>query len=195
MSGTLWAMSNKERIVYALIILAEFVMVLLFYSQSSRYRALLKQKPQHPAQETNARLYSFPGKALDQSREELVHFSAYNRNYYIIATISQDCHHCTDLKEEVESQLLVEPLKKNIKLMLIHRDDAQRSKTADDVGILKVTEDDWIQFGLTTPSIFVSDGKGHILYKQEGYNPGFISRSLKIINDHENKGTKSIDIK
>jgi hypothetical protein len=172
-------MSKTERAFYIFIILAEFVLVLLFYTRlnntmKNRQVELLNS----PKQEN--RMFSFYG--ITGTKEKyLVHFTPYSTDYYIFVSVSNECNHCKKLLESIQDYFVDKKIADNIKIILVSQEDPVQTGLCPVPGIrcLKLTFEDIFQFGDYTPSIFVTDGKGNILYKYKGYADGIFQEALK----------------
>jgi hypothetical protein len=189
-------MNKFERIFYFIIILAEFVLILLFYTRLNdcwkKQSIILKDIPRQ-----TQRLYSFPGKTAT-GEQQWVHFSAYSPHYYILVTVSPQCPHCNLMIEHLDTFFTDKTIADDIKVILATSDEWPKMdmKVCEhpDIRCLKIAYDDWVQLGIDTPSIFVTNGKGDILYNQKGYSPGLLDAILEKIAEHKNKSRKSKSI-
>lgn len=187
-------MSRLERILYFIVILAMFALVILFRFRLKEIRQQGESGLQKSAPHSQ-RLFSFEGES-PAGEKNFVHFTAYSPNYYIILNTSAGCPHCLSMLQDLQTYHPGNTLPENVFIFLITSDDFPDPLPPNDspIKVLKVSYDDWIQFGIETPSGRVANGKGDIIARWEGYSPEVPDTALQAIQQHMDANTQSTRI-
>ncbi len=177
-------MSKSERAFYIFIILAEFVLVLLFYTRLNNAMKN-RQVEMHNSPKQENRIFSFYS-ITGSGEKYLVHFTPYSSDSYIFVSVSNGCNHCKKLLESIQNFFADKKIADNIKVILVSQENLVQTGLCSVPGIrcLKLTLDDIFQFGEYTPSIFVTDGKGNILFMYKGYREGIFQEVMKKLSPH-----------
>lgn len=184
-------MSKFERVFYVFVILAMFALVILFQLRLRETRKQEKMNVQHSAIQEQ-RLFSFGGES-PTGEKDLVHFTAYSPNYYIILNTSTDCSHCLSMLQDLKAFNPENKLLENICIYLITTDEFPEQLPPGDSQIktLKLSFDDWYQFGMETPSGIIANGKGDVIAHWKGYSPTVLDRALQKIQQCVGANRKS----
>ena len=189
-------MSNKERLFYVFIIILQFVFVMVVVKHS----VFKKQQRFFTGNNLSgkcAALYSFNAESKDGKKTIL--FTAYNSDWYLFLAVSRGCGHCEKLLSFFNDSLKDFPFykEKDLKVFVISVDDFQDEYP--NLSFLKVNFDDFFQFGDVYPTIILTNGKGRILLRAEGFNDSkfFKENLIKAIYDayKKDKYKKSETIK
>jgi len=182
-------MSKTERIVYFLIITAEFIIILFLYSKSAGTKSQNRFKD---IGAVSQQVYSFYGcNANDEN--VLVHFTAYSDLSYIFVTFSSHCSHCNDFLDKFKEFFLNKEIDKTTQVIFLISYSEEALKVDKNSQCLKISHDDFVQFGFDTPAIYAVNGKGDILYRHGGYEKGIFKKVLESIYRDKRKNSKSIN--
>jgi hypothetical protein len=80
-----------------------------------------------------------------------------------------------------------------IQLIFLISDSEEAVEVDENFQCLKISRDDFIQFGLYTPTIFAVNGKGEILYRHRSYGKEIFKEVLETIYRDKRKTSKSIN--
>lgn len=187
-------MSKFERIFYVVVILAMLALVILFYLRSMDTRQLENKNARNSSLQ-GQRLFSFKGES-PTGEKTFIHFTAYSPKYYIILSSSAECPHCLSMIQDMQSFNPGHKLLENVFIYLITTDefpDPLPPKISQ-IKALKVSFNDWYQFGMETPSGKILNGKGDVIAHWNGYTPEVLDNALQAIQNHKNTNTKSIQV-
>lgn len=176
-------MSKKERIYYFGIIVAQFLLILLLYLNLVKCKKTIPMATDLEEYQSS-RLFSFSGKDKDGNVKP-VQFTAYSYHRYIIVTYSKDCPHCQPLIDDLGATLKRTEMDENIRILLVTTDtlDSVNSIWHPNFLALRVNFDDFVQFGMDTPSIMAANGKGDILFHRKGYVKGALNGLIENLKE------------
>lgn len=183
-------MSKFERVFYVVVILAMFALVILFQLRLKETRQQAEMNVQDPSQQ-GQRLFSFQGES-PTGEKAFVHFTAYSPNYYIILNTSANCPHCLSMLQDLQTFKPQNKLPENVSIYLITTDEFPELLPPPDspVKALKISFDDWYQFGMEPPSgrvapksIFFYDSNTIGVYDYGKSLVRLLSRDLEFIKE------------
>jgi len=181
-------LNRFEKIFFLSIILIEFGLVLILNHQLNQCK---KRSYIDRPIETVDRfkiLSTFEGKT-SENKKEWVHFTPYSMKFYLFGIVSQSCHNCNVFIENWNTFFKNNQTEAEIEPILITEEPLKDFKYEFITHCLEISMDDIIQFGYDRPSLFVTNGRGLILFSHAGYTNGLFEEAIRVI--HQNKNKKS----
>jgi len=133
-------------------------------------------------------LSTFEGKT-SENKKEWVHFTPYSMKFYLFGIVSQSCQNCNVFIENWNTFFKNNQTEAEIEPILITEEPLKDFKYEFITHCLEISMDDIIQFGYDRPSLFVTNGRGLILFSHAGYTNGLFEEAIRVI--HQNKNKKS----
>ncbi len=172
-------MKNGERIFYfvLLCILAAFTVFLLF--KMKQVKSMYNLVPK--GEVVNNRLFSFNG-TQNSGASRFFHFTAYSGEYYLFAVVSNECGHCPAFIENLQRDIDHHQLDKEIGVHFLSADDIDGTGKGEqwDNRFFKVNNEDIFQFGISKPSLVLTNGRGDVLFRGRGYKENMVPMILDI---------------
>jgi hypothetical protein len=184
-------MSKFERYFYFAIILVQFAFI-VFLGGKLKSRASDRVEGIANLGNVYSHLYSFVGTRPD-GEKELLGFNAYSCTHYIIVTLSGNCPGCRSVIDALKDFSLERTLDIDLSVIFLSLETDDRIEIPDSFRSLKISRDDWLQFGLETPSIYLVNGQGEILLRHTGYEDGIFETMLKKALEAGKRRSKSIN--
>ncbi len=174
-------MSKGERFLYSALILVLFGIIVFFYLQLQKCKEKQGEFPGLASSSKNTggnlHFFSFFGDTPGGKRE-LIHFTAYSSTQYLFFTYSTQCPLCKTALSQFIAATGANKTPGNLRVILLLTEKPGEDVIKSRITVLKISFDDWVQFGFNTPSLFYTNGKGEVISGRKGYSDDFISRVL-----------------
>ena len=182
-------MKKWERLFYLVAIVIEFSIILILSLLLKNIRERELNYPHNHYLSSQMQLMSFW--AIDLSGEkQLIHFTEYSTDYYLITFISNDCHNCIDFQKKFYEYIKKKHMDKNLRILMLSTDHLDFVQNND--YHLKISFEDSIQFGTETPALFVVNGKGNVLFMNTGYYESLFNDAFSAFEEAKIHKSKSI---
>lgn len=187
-------MKNIERVFYVVIILIQFFLIFYITKKASN---LKKQENEHLSEMIQdirgKNIFSFFGTNAEGGKIPII-FNAYSSQIYIFLNISEGCAHCDEFLFKLKEFLMDKIINEKIKFIVVSSSRIVKIDS-NQVMSLELSSEDCLQFGLDTPSVFATNGKGEILFHDIGYRDGLFDYVLKLVQDRILKKSEKISDK
>lgn len=181
-------MKNRERAFYFVLLILQFVAVLYILNLNNKLIAENNAKRSFKdIRRSGTHFYSF--RSVDGN---MFQFTAYSGDWYLIATVSENCNKCLPFLKRFEADITDNRLMDNFKILGLTAGSTDKFTGFKNIEFHSLSAQDIYQFGETLPVLYLVNGRGDILYKGSVFQENYIGTVLDIYN--RNSARKSTRI-